>query len=141
MNNRGMALVTVLMLVSVLLILIASLLSNGITNISIFSNNKSSKIDFYIADSANKIEISDIITISVSNITTPSEPPIKDSSLSLSDTSSSYTYHSTIKFEFYKSSITPGTSLNMFSNYYYNVTTTAGDATIKTLSYKIGPKM
>ena len=141
MNNKGMALVTVLMLISVLLILIISLSTNSITNFSISKNTKSSKIDFYRANSANKIEMSDVVTLNVSNITNPSEPPIKDSDIDLNDSSLTFKYHSKIKFEFYKPAIKPGTSLNMFSNYFYTVNTKVNNTTIKTLVYKIGPKM
>jgi hypothetical protein len=141
MNNRGMAIVTVLMLISVLLILIISLSTNSITNFSISKNSKDNSIDFYRSESGNKIEISDIITISVSNITNPSEPPIKDTNVDFSDGTSSFAYHSTIKFEFYKPTIKPGTSMNMFSNYYYTVRTGINNTEIKTLVYKLGPKM
>ncbi len=141
MNNRGMAIVTVLMLISVILILIISLSINTVTNFTIVRNSKSTSIDFYKAESANKIEISDIITFNVSNITNPSEPPIKDADVSIDESSNSLNYHSTIKFEFYKNTIKPGTSMNMFSNYYYSVKTQVNNTVIKTLVYKLGPKM
>ena len=50
-------------------------------------------------------------------------------------------YNYTIKYEFYKESITPGTSLSMFNDYFYSVKTGVDDVEIKELISKIGPKI
>ena len=139
MNNKGMALVTVILLIAVFVILVLSLSTNSITNFDILKNFKSSKTDFYVDEAANQYEMPNIISISVSNVSKTSV--IKDSDSTLISGSDSYNYHSEIRFLYYKNSIKAGTSLNMFSNYFYCIKTDVNKTTIRSMVYKLGPKM
>jgi len=136
-NNKGVALVTVIIIVSVITVLIVSLNINTIT--SFFTSNyyRSSEQNFFMCEGANKIEESEVVIIGVSDISQPST--IKDEDVYFPG--SSEKYHSKIKYEFYNTAIIPGTSLNMFNNYYYTVETTKDDATIRELISKLGPRM
>ena len=137
MNNRGVAIVTVLIIIGVIMGLISILYYSLNTNFLINKNFKSYIADFYLADGAAKIQDVKTITLNVSNI---SEPNILETgSATFPDTNVSYQYE--IKYEFYKESISPGTSLNMFNDYFYSVITNVNNIQIKEFLSKIGPKI
>ncbi len=137
-DKRGIALVTALVISLAISISIGILIYMITSGFHITKNYKSSVADFYECDGVNNIEVLDVITLNVSDITKPKI--LKQSSSSIPG-SSNEIYNSAIKYEFYKPAIIPGTSLNIFNNYYYSVQTTKGTVTIKTWVSKIGPRM
>lgn len=136
-NNKGMALITVLSIMVIIGALIISLSVNMVSNLNLSANYKSSINNFYECEGVNTLEELNTISISVSDISKPSV--IKSGSSNVPGTNQSYSV--TIKYDFYKPAIMPGTSLNMFNDYFYIVRTTRGKVTIRKFISKLGPKM
>ncbi len=138
MNGKnGVALVTTLIITLAIATMIGILSYLLFSSFHIEKNFKLYFNEFYECDGVNSIRQLDIVNLPVSDITKPS---ILISQMStIPETSESYSY--VIKYEFFKPAIIPGTSLNIFNNYFYSVQTQKGATTIKTLVSKIGPKM
>ncbi len=135
MNNKGIALVTVLIIVGIMMVLISILYFSINTDYFLNRNFKSYIMNFYYADGAVKIEDVKVITLNVPNI---SEPNILESgSATFPGTNVNYQY--LIRYEFYKQNITPGTSLNMFNDYFYSVNSDVNNVKVKEFISKIGP--
>jgi hypothetical protein len=137
MNNKGIALVTVIVVLAILGALVTSLMFTSMNSFFLSANYKQTISDFYASDGISNVEDLDVITISVSDISKPSV--IKDSQGSIPGTNT--TYSSQIKYNFYKPAVVPGTSLNMFNDFFYTVTVTKGRVNIRKFVSKIGPKM
>ncbi len=136
-KEKGMALITVLMIITIIGVLIISLSTNTVDNLKLSAVYKSSITNFYECEGVNTIEELNVVTISVSDISKPSV--IKAGTSNFPGNQGVYSVR--IQYGFYKSAVVPGTSLNMFNDYFYFVRTTKGKTTIRKLVSKIGPKM
>ena len=137
MNKKGIALVVVLIILGIIMSLVTILYYSLNTDLRLNLNFKNYMQDFYLADSSAKIQDVKVISLSVSNISEPNV--LEEGQATFPGTNKIYNYE--IKYEFYKESIMPGTSLNMFNNYFYSVKTYSNKIGIKELVSKIGPKI
>ncbi len=134
MNKKGIALISTLIIIVIIMTLISLLFFSINTNFTILKNFKLYVQDFYQADAATKIEDVKILTLNVSNILRPNV--LEEGIDTFPASNISYQYR--IKYEFYERHISPGTSLNMFNNYYYSVDIDLNNIKIKEFVSKIG---
>ena len=135
MNNKGIALVTVLIVIGTIMALISILFYTSKTSNMLNINFKNYLQDFFLGDGALKIEDVKVITINVSNISEPNV--IGTGTTTFPYTNKNYTYQ--IRYEFFKQHISPGTSLSMFNDYFYSIRVDIESQYLKEFVSKIGP--
>ena len=134
-SNKGIVLLAVLVILVIVSVLAVALSTHSIIDLKITGNIKTATQDFFKSDGANRIEVSEIPSLSVPNIVK------KYQTLKDGDETVPFNYHYTITYLYYRQAIVPGYSLGMFNKYRYSVKTDANNQVVLTHEYKLGPKI